>query len=206
MKYNRYSISIRHALMLLVLLLGLPSFGSTYKYKGLEFTDMGDGSVVVSGCDLIGDVKIPRHIIVDWGPDTWSKDVVGIGSGAFQGKTSITSVTIPEGVTSIGESAFKGCTNLSSIISDDYISSIGESAFEGCSSLTSFRKSSSLTSFDLLALRVESIPNSVFKGCSSLRSIRIPADITSIGESAFEGCSGLTSIDIFCYNYTRWRN
>lgn len=27
MKYNRYSISIRHALMLLVLLLGLPSLG-----------------------------------------------------------------------------------------------------------------------------------------------------------------------------------
>lgn len=199
MKNNRYSISIRHALMLLVLLLGFPYFGYAYEYKGLYFTSVGNDKVEVSGCDLIGDVEIPASIIVeDMNFRPLSKDVIGIGSGAFQGKASITSVTIPREVTSIGESAFKGCTNLSSIISDGYISSIGESAFEGCSSLTSFRNSYSLssTSFDLSVLRVESIPNSVFKGCCSLSSIRIGLDIRSIGESAFEGCSGLTSIDI----------
>ena len=195
MKNNRDSISIRHALMLLVLLLGFPYFGYAYEYKGLYFTSVGNDEVEVSGCDLIGDVEIPASITVeDMNFRPLRKDVIGIGSGAFQGKTSITSVTIPREVTSIGESAFKGCSGLTSFTLEyvGRINSIGESAFEGCSNLTSF---------DFSALRVESIPNSAFKGCSSLRSIRIPADITSIGESAFEGCSGLTSIDIDCYDY-----
>ena len=190
MKNNRYSISMRHALMLLVLLLGLPYFGYAYEYKGLYFTSVGNDKVEVSGCDLIGDVEIPASIIVeDMNFRPLSKDVIGIGSGAFQGKTSITSVTIPREVTSIGESAFKGCSGLTSFTLENVglINSIGESAFEGCSNLTSF---------DFSALRVESIPNSAFKGCSNLSSINIPIEIASIGKSAFEGCSGLTSIDI----------
>ena len=110
MKNNRYSISIRHALMLLVLLLGFPSLGYAYEYKGLYFTFVGNDEVEVSGCDLIGDVEIPASIIVeDMNFRPLRKDVIGIGSGAFQGKTSITSVTIPKSVTSIGESAFKDC-------------------------------------------------------------------------------------------------
>lgn len=182
MKNNRYSISMRHALMLLVLLLGLPYFGYAYEYKGLYFTSVGNDKVEVSGCDLIGDVEIPASIIVeDMNFRPLSKDVIGIGSGAFQGKTSITSVTIPREVTSIGESAFKGCSGLTSFTLENVglINSIGESAFEGCSNLTSF---------DFSALRVESIPNSAFKGCSNLSSINIPIEIASIGKSAFEGC------------------
>lgn len=53
MKNNRYSISIRHALMLLVLLLGLPSLGYAYDYKdrGIWFTRVSNYEVEVSGCD-----------------------------------------------------------------------------------------------------------------------------------------------------------
>ena len=35
---------------------------------------------------------------------------------AFQGCTSLKSITIPESVTKIGERAFSGCTSLESII------------------------------------------------------------------------------------------
>ena len=38
-----------------------------------------------------------------------------IGIGAFDGCSSLTSITIPDSVTSIGEQAFRNCTNLTSI-------------------------------------------------------------------------------------------
>ena len=57
MKNNRYSISIRHALMLLVFLLGLPSsgFGFTQSFRQdgiwFQFVNAGDKTVEVFGCD-----------------------------------------------------------------------------------------------------------------------------------------------------------
>ena len=44
--------------------------------------------------------------------------VTSIGEGAFWGCTSLSSITIPEGVTYIGEDAFKGCEGLTSVIVD----------------------------------------------------------------------------------------
>ena len=47
MKNNRYSISIRHALMLLVLLLGLPSWGyaqETFEQDGVKYSVVDDAT------------------------------------------------------------------------------------------------------------------------------------------------------------------
>lgn len=41
--------------------------------------------------------------------------VTHIRQGAFSGKTTITSATIPDSVTNIGSSAFSGCSNLTSL-------------------------------------------------------------------------------------------
>ena len=47
-------------------------------------------------------------------PDTINGlPVTRIGDSAFDGETSLTSVTIPNSVTSIGEEAFSCCTSLS---------------------------------------------------------------------------------------------
>jgi len=51
--------------------------------------------------------------------------------------TSLTSITIPDGVTIIGTRAFVQCTNLTSVTIPDSVTSIGGYAFSGCTNLTS---------------------------------------------------------------------
>ena len=127
----------------------------------------------------------------------------------FSGCSSLTSITIPNGVTSIGKSAFSKCSSLTSITIPNRVTSIGGSAFSNCRSLTSITIPSRVTSIGDWAFlccgsvtsitipnRVTSIGDGVFDGCSSLTSITIPKNVTSIGESAFSKCSSLTSITI----------
>ena len=112
--------------------------------------------------------------------------VTKVGSSAFIGCSSLTSITIPNSVTEIGYSVFEGCTNLKSITIPNGVTSIGDSAFEGCTSLKSITIPNGVTS----------IGDSAFEGCTSLKSITIPNGVTSIGDSAFEGCTSLTSITL----------
>ena len=112
--------------------------------------------------------------------------MTSIGDSAFEDCTSLTSITIPNGVTSIGDSAFEGCTSLKSITIPNSVTSIGFGAFIGCSSLTSITIPDSVTC----------IGDSAFNGCTSLTSITLPDSVTSIGESAFSGCASLASITI----------
>ena len=135
--------------------------------------------------------------------------ITAIGSDSFSGCSSLTSITIPDGVTSIGNSAFSGCFNLTSITIPDSVTSIGRSAFAYCTSLTSITIPDSVTSIRETAFRdcsnltsitipdaVTSIGNAAFWNCSSLTSVTIPDGVTSIGGGAFSGCSSLTCITI----------
>ena len=151
-----------------------------------------------------------REVKTIYIPEILNRIVVkSIGSWAFSGCTSLTSITIPNSVTSIGKSAFESCYSLTSITIPNSVTSIGRSAFQSCSSLTSITIPNSVTSigdyafYYCTSLTSITIPNSVtsighyvFEGCSSLTSITIPNSVTSIGERAFGFCTSLTSITI----------
>ena len=112
--------------------------------------------------------------------------MTSIGDFAFDGCTSLTSVTIPDSVTSIGDNAFQDCTSLTSVTIPDSVTSIGDNAFQDCTSLTSVTISDSVTS----------IGDRVFQRCTSLTNVMIPDGVTSIGECAFDGCTELSSVTV----------
>ena len=62
---------------------------------------------------------------------------MSIGTWAFVGCTSLTSITIPDGVPSIGDFTFAGCSSLTSISISNGVTSIGGAAFSYCTSLAS---------------------------------------------------------------------
>ena len=62
--------------------------------------------------------------------------MTSIGESAFANCSSLTTITIPKGVTSIGEGAFYECSSLTAITLPESVSSIGRYAFAYCSSLT----------------------------------------------------------------------
>ena len=90
---------------------------------GLEYTSNGDGTCYVSGIGTCTDTDI---VIPAVSPN--GETVIGIGNSAFYDCSSLTSVTIPDGVTSIGRSAFYFCTSLESIIIPDSVTQIGRYA------------------------------------------------------------------------------
>ncbi|MBQ6116608.1 MAG: leucine-rich repeat domain-containing protein, partial [Oscillospiraceae bacterium] len=110
--------------------------------------------------------------------------VSSVGSGAFEGCSGLTEVTLPEGVTSIGDSAFADCSGLTEITIPEGVTSIGNFAFAYCSGLTAITIPEGVTS----------INNAAFFGCSGLTEVAIPESVTSIGDGAFYGCDSLTQV------------
>ena len=134
-------------------------------------------------------------------------------------------VRIPDGVTIIGESAFEGCTSLESVTIPASVKSIGFCVFENCTSLNDVKYGGTLAQWcqmdndlmlvgnatsiklsdgtDLKSLTTLEIPSGVtkigdsaFASCTSLASVTIPGSVTSIGNSAFAFCTSLASVEI----------
>jgi hypothetical protein len=108
--------------------------------------------------------------------------VVLIGTNAFS-ETSLSSITIPNGVASIGDSAFDFAENLTGMTFPNSVTNCGQEIFENCFHLAGV----------VLSTNQASIGFAAFDDCYALTNIVIPNSVTSIGEAAFSSCHVLKS-------------
>ncbi|MFK7911782.1 MAG: leucine-rich repeat domain-containing protein [Akkermansiaceae bacterium] len=116
-----------------------------------------------------GEIVIPDFID--------GKPVTSIGSSAFSGCGSLTSIGIPESVTSIGEWAFADCTSLTEIKIPKNTTSLGDGAFFGCTGLT----------YVIIPASVNAFGSFVFEGCSNLAATYFAGNAPADGINMFEG-------------------
>lgn len=173
------------------------------KDKPYEITK--DGMVFMTDgynyCELISYTGTESEVII---PETVNGiNVTSIGNKAFNGNTTITSIT-GNYIKNIGSYAFQACTSLASV-SFPSATSIGKAAFNNCKVLTSidfplvteigdqaFRICSKLTSASLPL--ITEISKECFYNCLELNSINCQK-ATIIRDNAFNNCKALTSID-----------
>ncbi len=193
--FNRQRKIVSLLLSLAMILTALPLAGFTAfaeKDGDFEYVVLEDGTAEIT--NYMGSAEtldIPSKL------DTYT--VTSIGDSAFAYNNSLTSVTIPNGVTNIDNSAFDLCYSLTEIKVDannkNYSSQDGVLFNKNKTELIQYPIGSTRTSYD--------IPNSVisigawaFEDCENLTSVTIPESVTSIGEDAFSSCDSLASVTI----------
>ncbi len=140
--------------------------------------------------------------------------VTVIASNAFLGKTNLTEVYIPEGITEIEEMAFSNCSGLTSMTLPASVRTIGKSAFNNCSGLTelsiqgdvecigpfAFQSCSALESVVITESDrtdyVLSIEEYAFSFCPALKEFVVENMVTSLGEKVFTECENLEVVAI----------
>lgn len=173
----------------------VPSNGATLTTSEIVSINASE-AVEVTDLALEGDIDSETLATVVNGFESLSSlDLSGMSSeipaGAFEGKTTLTEVTLPE-VETIEPNTFKDCESLQTVTVPETVTAIGEGAFSGCSSLESI----TLTGIDAIGA-------SAFSGCDNLTTITInpasgsaPAAIkgrsnapraAGFDEAAFEG-------------------
>ncbi len=154
------------------------------------YTESGGNATITAYTGAGGAISIPATL--------GGYPTVAIGASAFFGKSTITSVTIPDSVTSIGGQAFYNCSGMTSVSISASVISIGSQAFMLCSVLTTITVDAGNPNYSSLDDVLYNNPRTTliqFPGGKSGAFI-IPGSVTSIGGSAFLGCSYLTNVSI----------
>ncbi|MHB9140699.1 MAG: leucine-rich repeat domain-containing protein [Paludibacter sp.] len=146
-----------------------------------------------SGCSNLTTLELNRNMNISGYESPFTtistlsvgNGVTFIGDQSFYQCINLSSILLPSSVTKIGNGAFQYCSKLDSI-SFPGINTIGQSAFWGCTALTSVA----------IPIAVKIIQSSTFYGCSALSSLSLGDSITQIQDNAFFGCIKLPAIVI----------
>ena len=173
--------------LLLALVLVLSLLPTTAWAEVIEFTfgeektsftyDSDTRTLTISGTGRIPDNDFSGSIYAKFGvPIADVKKVViksgvkKIGKSAFEGFTSMTSVSIPSTVTVINGYAFYQCYSLGSVTLPKSLKTIGYDAFRSCSSLKSITIPASVTE----------IGEGAFAECRNLKSVTFLGNVPKI--------------------------
>ena len=184
-------------------------------------TSIGDGalencssltSIVVESGNTVYDSRENCNAIIETATNTLiaggqstiiPNSVTSIGDYAFEGCSSLTSITIPNSVTSIGSNAFYDVLNImysgtatgspwGARSVNGYVD--GYFVYADDTKTHLLACSAAATGEITLPNSVTSIGDEAFRNCSGLTEFTIPENITYLGDQVFEGCSGITSI------------
>ena len=170
----------------------------------LETVNFGDSSSLKTiGDDAFKDLSSLKA--VNFGA---SSVLESIGRNAFT-NTSITTISIPAGVTVINSNAFGGCSRLATIsfAENSELETIGVGVFAGtaitsitipASVETIYSNAFSSTSLKTIVFEADSVLTSVidgtFAGCSALESITFGNGLVTIGEGALKDIATLKTV------------
>jgi hypothetical protein len=202
------SASIVGLLLAWLGLMPLPGQAEDYTYS------TNNNAITITGyAGVGGDVTIPDTIN--------SLPVTAIDLNAFNGRSSLTNVTLPDSIVSIGQEAFEYCGNLTNVTLGAGVTNIGYHAFNSCSQLVTFTVAADNPAFSsldgvlfdrnqatliqypafkfgsyLIPDSVTRIGNGAFLSCPELTGITIPDHVLDIEDGAFQSCSGLGSVTL----------
>ncbi|MBO6305892.1 MAG: leucine-rich repeat protein [Paludibacteraceae bacterium] len=121
-------------------------------------------------------------------------------------RESISSISLPDGLTYIGKHAFRECNNFTQLVVPNSVTEIGNTAFQDCSKLWSLTLPNTLEKIGGAAFErtkisnftipegVTSLDGYVFGECTSLYRVNIHAGVTSLTGNVFYNCTNLNTI------------
>jgi len=146
----------------------LPEISTDSIHTGDYWYDTIVGGIrIVSYTGSGGNIDIPTTID--------GKTVLEIGTDAFNGRTSLTGLNLPNSVRSLGMRSFYNCPNLDSVFLGNGLITIGNGSFWGAKSLTSI----------IVPHTVTSVGYAAFTNCLALKKISFFNNSTSFDGEVF---------------------
>lgn len=198
---------------------GTSSGGGTAAISVVDTTDTAGGTIrTITALDIsdttavASDVAQGKYFYTAQGQKTAGMASGGGGSEDLAKliDRSITSITLPSGLTTIGTYVFEGCSDLTTVIfpTPNTVTRIDGYAFQNCSSLNISSLPDNITTMGIYAfygctsLALTKLPDSLtgsiiqytFYNCYPLSISTIPSAVTTIGGGAFKSCEGITNI------------
>lgn len=180
-----------------------------------EYTVACDGSeeLTQSEVNSLGSITAMTDAVID----ACSNGSFKVSDKAFSGATSLTSVTLNEGITELGGASFQGTSNLRNITFPSTLKVLGGTAFRqsGIRQITGIPTGvtylGSGVFADMTSLTAATIPSSVtgsstnvFLRDTALKEVHFEGRTApALGADAFTNCTSLTKIvipDCDCYN------
>jgi len=179
---------------------------------GFEYQINENSVTITKYTGEAGEISIPS--IIEGLP------VTAIGERAFEDKTTVTEITVPDSVVSVGANAFEGCSSLVVVNLGALVKEVNADTFFGCTNLTAvfvsennqnltnengvlFNSNKTKLVFYPIGNSRESytIPDSVkticqgaFSGCNKLKTLVFPKTLETIEERAFLGCENIEEL------------
>ena len=168
-----------------------PATSGKIYYTSSTRTIVKPSSTAVFGANIVSNTYKNGQGVIEF-----DGDVTTIGTMAFNGCSTLTSITIPKTVTSFGDSPFNGCPNIASFTVES-----GNTKYDSrdnCNAIIETKTNTLIHGCKntLIPNTVKTIASHAFNGRKGLKTIIIPTSVTSIAQAAFYECNDLATIDI----------